>query len=344
MWAVNPGSYAILELFTENNEETLLANEGMMIWGNMNSVYAQASEGYNSGSDFSAISYKFEGWSSPNEIGYMESHDEERIAYGDELYGNSGGIYKIKDTTTTIKRQELCNTSFLTIPGPKMIWMFGELGYDTSINYNGRTGDKPVLWNYYFDPRRKQLHNVVSSLINLKETYPVFSTSNYSIFASGNIKQIELLGNDTDVEILGNFDVYGDSYTLTFPSTGPWYEFFTGDTLNLTSTSYEFNLNPGEYRLYSNYVFKGSGTLSAINQKLQSNVSVFPNPFVDNIYLNSNKPIVKASLWNMTGQEVLSQKGGSLNSVQAGGLESGMYILFVQFNDGTNQEFKVLKH
>ncbi len=47
IWKVNPNAYAILELFTANNEETILANYGLMIWGNMNNNYCQAAMSYN---------------------------------------------------------------------------------------------------------------------------------------------------------------------------------------------------------------------------------------------------------------------------------------------------------
>src|SRR5438045_2666399 len=76
-----------------------------------------------------------------------------------EKYGNSFGSYTTRDTTTALKRIEQ-NAAFLfTIPGPKMIWDFGELGYDYSRCYlssNGEGGDcdtkldpKPIRWDYF---------------------------------------------------------------------------------------------------------------------------------------------------------------------------------------------------
>ena len=47
---------------------------------------------------------------------------------------------------------------FLTVPGPKMIWQFGEIGYDYTIEHNGRTGEKPVVTAEYMAvPARKAL-------------------------------------------------------------------------------------------------------------------------------------------------------------------------------------------
>ena len=64
----------------------------------------------------------------------MESHDEERLMYKNIQFGNSSGSYNVKDLNTALKRVEMCGAFLFTIPGPKMFWEFGELGYDYSIN------------------------------------------------------------------------------------------------------------------------------------------------------------------------------------------------------------------
>ena len=65
----------------------------------------------------------------------MESHDEERMAYKNINFGNSSGAYNTKDTAVSLLRNEMCAAFLLSMPGPKMIWQFGELGYDYPINY-----------------------------------------------------------------------------------------------------------------------------------------------------------------------------------------------------------------
>ena len=54
-----------------------------------------------------------------------------------------------------------------------MIWQFGELGYDISINSNGRLGEKPIHWEYKDDADRKALMQVYANLAYLKKKYPV---------------------------------------------------------------------------------------------------------------------------------------------------------------------------
>jgi hypothetical protein len=68
---------------------------------------------------------------------------------------------------------ELVSAFLFTIPGPKMLWQFGELGYDYSINRctdgtiknECRLSNKPIRWDYLNDPRRKSVYNTYSSLI-----------------------------------------------------------------------------------------------------------------------------------------------------------------------------------
>jgi pullulanase/glycogen debranching enzyme len=190
IWSVVPDAYVILEHFCANTEETELANYGMMLWGNMNSNYSEASMGKidATSSLIINISYKQRGWGFPNLVGYMESHDEERLMYNNITSGNSNSSYNIKDLSTALSRIQEAANLFIIVPGPKMIWQFGELGYDISINVNERLGDKPLPWsdglNYYSNSGRRKLFNTFASLIKLKNNYPVFSSSDFQLNTS----------------------------------------------------------------------------------------------------------------------------------------------------------------
>ncbi len=156
IWKYDSTAYVILEHFAVDSEEQVLTNYGMLSWGNMNYNYNEATMGWHDSgkSDFTRVSYKVRGFSKPHLIGYMESHDEERLMYKNLTYGNSSGNYNIKNLATALERIKLAGAFFFTVPGPKMIWQFGELGYDYSIEYNGRTGPKPIRWGYFLDVNR----------------------------------------------------------------------------------------------------------------------------------------------------------------------------------------------
>lgn len=254
VWNNNPTNkpYVIFEHLSDNSEETVLANYGIMLWGNMNHAYNENTMGWSGSEDLSWISYKNRGWNNPNLVGYMESHDEERLMYKNLTFGNSSNpAYDVKDLNIALSRQELAGLFFFTIPGPKMIWQFGELGYDVSIDDPGRVDRKPIHWEYFDDVNRKKIYDVWSTLIKFKKEQPVFNTTDYTLNVSGLTKSIVLRDTSMDVVIVGNFDITSKSITPQFTQTGTWYEYFTGNEKSVTNTSESITLNPGEYRLYS---------------------------------------------------------------------------------------------
>ena len=194
----SPSSYCILEHLADNSEETVLSNYGMMPWGNENYNYNQASMGYATGWDFSYGIANQRGWSNNYLVTYMESHDEERLMYKNENFGNISGTYNIKDTATGLKRVAMTAAFWSMIPGPKMMWEFEELGYGYSINTctngtvnnNCRLDSKPIHWDYYNNANRRALYDVYSKLLNLKNNpayFPTFSTGSVNKNLSGSI-------------------------------------------------------------------------------------------------------------------------------------------------------------
>lgn len=247
--------YVILEHFAADAEEKELSDQGMMLWNNVNYNFTEASMGYLANSDFSRVFYSKHGFTkSENLITYMESHDEERMMYKNLNFGNSSGIYSVKDLATALRRQEMAAAFLFGVPGPKMIWQFGELGYDVSIDNNGRTGEKPVRWDYKDQADRKALYNAYSRFIRMKKNNPVFSSPAASYSLSGGIKYIKLEDGDNIVVIVGNFDVVQQAANVDFGSTGLWYEAMGGTNLNLSSPAYTATLAPGEYHIYSRKV------------------------------------------------------------------------------------------
>jgi 1,4-alpha-glucan branching enzyme len=289
--SANPNAYVILEHFADNSEEIELSSNNMLLWGNLNYNYNEATEGWNTGSmsDFSWISYKQRGWADPHLVGYMESHDEERLMYNNiHLGNNSNSQYKVRDTTQSLKRNGMAAAFFYTIPGPKMLWEFGELGYDYSINYpcmtsDCRLSDKPPRWDYYDQWQRRYLFNTCASLINLKITNDAFRSTNYSVSLTGPLKHINIISPAMNVVVVGNFDVYQGTITPGFSQTGQWYDFFTGDTLNVANLTDQVSLLPGEYHIYTTVKlpkpqFTGIGDPTIRVQQNGRYSLVYPNP------------------------------------------------------------------
>jgi hypothetical protein len=249
-------AYVIFEHLAVNEEEKVLADYGIMLWGNMNHNYSEAVNG-NTNTDLDwALSDK-RGWSDTHLIPYMESHDEERLMVRALNEGLSSGDYDIRQPDVALERVKLASAFFYTLPGPKMLWQFGELGYDISINYNGRTGNKPVPFgdedglHYDEEEERVKLYKATAAIINLVNEYTdVFEDGTFSWTSTGQFRRISVSHTDLNVTIIGNFGVTQGSIQPDFQHSGTWYDFFAGSAVNITSTSANIVLAPGEFHIY----------------------------------------------------------------------------------------------
>ena len=252
--SIDPKLYVILEDFASNQEENELANEGMMTWTNLSSPGEQSTMGYPTGPtwDLSGLFYDGYGFANPYAlVAYFESHDEERLQFKNTAYGNSSGSYNVKDLATGLKRDEMGAAFMFSSPGPKMLWQFGERGYDLSIDNNGRLGDKPPHWEYMNDANRRHLFKVYSQMIKWKIANPVFTSTTFKYSLNSAVKTIQMTDASNSIEVVGNFDVAQQTATVTFPATGTWVDNFTGTTINVATVGYSMTLAPGEYHLYS---------------------------------------------------------------------------------------------
>ncbi len=346
VWSVDSTSYVILEHFTDNDEETVLSNYGMMIWGNINYDFSQAAKGLQStlkGLDYTAL-----GWNDPHLVGYMESHDEERMMYRVLNEGASQGDYNTRLLPTALKRIEAASAIFLSVPGPKMLWKFGELGYDYSINRctdgtinnNCRLDNKPIRWDYQQDPDRKRLFDVISSLIYLKETYPTFSTTDFQ-FNDGNlfVKAVHLNHPDMDATALANFRVINSDVIPKFQYPGTWYEYFTGDSIVVTDTEKRITFAPGEYRIYtSKRIVPPGGFVTATHDLTQQEIGIYPSLISGQTEVHgiipSDSEIKSVKVIDMTGRQFevnFDQHGdGEFSISLPQDLPGGMYFIYLQ--------------
>ena len=219
-------AYVILEHFCDSKEEKELAADGMHLWRNLNNAYCQSAMGYSQDSSFGGLYEETPAW-----VGFMESHDEERMAYKQTQWGD--GVLKT-DLKARMEQLELNTTFFLTVPGPKMVWQFGEMGYDISIEENGRTGKKPLHWEYLDNADRKELHDVYVDLMKLRNDYPELFSSSAALtwkvgtadWNNGRSLLLESVAGKKLV-VVGNFT--HAAIDVAFPAAaGNWKDYFTG--------------------------------------------------------------------------------------------------------------------
>ena len=351
----SPGSYCILEHFCDNTEEIELSNYGMMLWGNSNYNFQEAAMGWVATSNFEYGIFKVRNWTQPHLVTYMESHDEERMMYKNLLFGNSSGSYNTKDLSTALKRMEMCASFFTMIPGPKMIWEFGELGYDYSINHctngtvnnNCRLDPKPIRWDYLQSISRQRLFDIYAALLKLR-FHPLykngFLTDRVTQNLAGAFKWLQITTDTSNVCIIGNFDVTAATNTVTFQNSGTWYDYLNGNTFTATGTPQTITLQPGEFHLYLNRNVTNVVTtpVSNINnQPVTFNITVYPNPLIDNGVLeieNEELGVASMQLYNGSGQKVFEKKLGiltkgihkiSLDKNERNSFSPGIYLLRV---------------
>ncbi|MBP9480488.1 MAG: T9SS type A sorting domain-containing protein [Parabacteroides sp.] len=325
--AVHPGAYTILEHFCDNTEEMELADNGMMLWGNMNNAFCQSLMGWNTETNFSRTSAKYRGWSDNLLIAYQESHDEERTMYKAKTFGTAPVM---ASTSIQLDRAAVNAAFLLTIPGPKMIWQFGELGYDISINENGRTGRKPIKWEYLQDPDRADLHYTYSTLLALRNEYPqVFAsptTESLRVTESywDNGRTVTLQHPDVDVVLVGNYNTTSASVTIPYTKTGTWYDVFTGDSYTVTdiSTPAPATLPANSFRLLTSE----KTTVDNETITLPAAAVVYPNPTTGFVQFSDAASAKQVTLFNTLGQQVL-QRNVTGGTMQIGNLPAGPYFM-----------------
>lgn len=238
--ATNNKAVMICEHFCDNAEESELAAAGILMWRNLNNAYCQTGMGWQTESDFSGMYDKRGAW-----VGFMESHDEERVGYKQKTWGN----YTLKTSLTDRVKWAKANAAFcLTVPGPKMIWQFGELNYDysinsnyegTSINEGNRTGRKPSAFvlGYDTDAERTKLYDAYAKLLKIRSSHPGLfdkdATFSWKVSASywEKGRSLSLTDGSDGLVVMGNFTDREIKMAVSLPLPGnTWYRLDNGNS------------------------------------------------------------------------------------------------------------------
>lgn len=363
--------YLILEHFAADGEERELASyrvdegmPGMMLWNNANHAFSEAAMGYhsNNGSNF-AHAYFGDGgrnWTLPHLVSYMESHDEQWLMLKMRKFGNDGpNGYDVKSLPTALERMKLAGAFFFTTPGPKMMWQFGELGYgsgpreclknngdgDCLATDPGRTDQKPIRWEYYNDELRQKLFRTWAELLRLRREHSVFRDPETTVqqAVAGPVKRITLLHEETNVLVVGNFDVNSRELDVPFPHDGTWFDFFAGSSVEVGAGSLRMLLLPGEFHLFtSEWVEPAQPGLITVDVEDERALPAafaldqnYPNPFNPSTQIRFSLPKAghaRLEVFDMLGRSVGVLVDDDLpagsHSVQfdASTIASGLYL------------------
>ena len=371
-WSLDPTHYTIFEHLGTDGEEQQWANyrisespsKGVMMWGKMSDEYATLTKGY--ASDVSRVGNSSRGFTNRRLVGYAESHDEERTMYKTLTEGNTAG-QSARILNNALKRMSTMAAMHLLVPGPKMIWHFGELGWDSSI-YTCNNGSinnpsdptpgdckldkKPQpQWanNWLGDANRSIVYNDWAKMNTLKINEPVFE-GNYAISPDGaasNLRQRMYIWDDAipasslkNVVVISNFSVAALSIIPNFPYVGTWYNLMDNSSISVTNTATALNIPAGEFRIYGNQL---APSLANTEFELTKSIALYPNPATNSFSVTNATSEVQ--IYTITGQLVKNFKGSfdTNHSFSIDDLTQGVYLVKITDNNQRQSTAKLIK-
>jgi 1,4-alpha-glucan branching enzyme len=364
-WQYDPNFYVIFEHLGSGGsaaEESGWADygrsgdtKGIMLWRKMTDPYANLLKG--NYADLSGVTdavgsantkYRF--------IGYAESHDEERTVYKaiTEAGQTQGNLFKAH------QRLSAMGALHLLVPGPKMIWQFGELGWDKSlwtcnngvVSYSApdcKLDTKPIpQWteNWLADANRLAIYNNWSKMINLKKSEDVFENGDFSWnFTTTGSPRLDIWTSTVASATLSYVFVrtnFSDATLTTpayFPYAGTWYNLIDNSPITVTDTAMSIAIETGGFRVYGNK----PNTLSVNEIESTKSISLSPNPA--STYFTLNGDVQNVQIYSITGQLVKSFKSNFTNESQfeISDLNNGLYLVRAFDINNTEVTMKLIK-
>jgi hypothetical protein len=289
----------------------------------------------------------------------MESHDEERLNFRNKEYGKVSASYSSKHAGTSLERIKAASVLFYTIPGPKMLWQFGELGYDYSINTcedgtvadNCRVSPKPVKWEYIDEINRHNLSVHTADLINLHTNYSVFTVGQATIVKDSLINDVQIKNvpytanpvsaDEMNAQAVANLHLTEKTVTINFPHTGIWYDYYTGGLpINVTAVPYRMKLSAGGYKLFTDVPI-GRGPVTDVEEDRSTSFHIYPNPTNGRFRLGPLEPS-QIKLFDLRGSELRFVQEGEEFDISL--LPTGLYILQTVNANGKKATSKIIKY
>ena len=360
-WSWDPTSYVIFEHLGTDSEEAAWANykiaegKGVMMWDKETNPYNQNTMGFATNSNFNRVKYSAHGFTERRAMSYGESHDEERIMYKNINFGAAGA----NTLAEALQRQKSYGAVFLTVPGPKMIWQFAELGFDKSIfmctngtvntDTDATPGDckldpKPSAFglNYDTDAARKSVYDTWAKILEIRLSSQVFNTKTFNV-ESGNLMPRIFIWNDASTEplknvvILANFTTSSQSIVPDFPYTGNWVNLMDNSAVPVASTTAPITIEAGGFRIFGNA--PALATSETGNVKNAVSLVITQNPVTNGTanlrYTNADNGTL--AIYDLSGKLVKSVKTAKSNgdeAVSINGLKSGMYLIQLKSDKG----------
>ncbi len=344
--AVSEDAYFILEHWNRWGEQSALINKGMMCWDNTSHAYYELAMGWFDGTNSSALNNA----NRDNYVSYAESHDEERCQYKATQYGN-GEIKTNKAVRLSRVASYVAMSTMLN--GPQMMWMFEELGYDISIEENGRTGTKPVpeTKKFYVDTDRMNQYQIIGQINQLRTRIlpQVFegNPTSQDLAHKHPVRSVIWGEGVNRVFVVSNVSTTPQEISLP-EGTANWYDYLTNNN-NAIAEGTKITLPAGTVKVYTaqyfqlpevptEYAFDDYVNIDDVDFK--SNCVIYPTISEDIVFIETTEEIKSVDVINIQGQKVISE--GNVNSINVSSLPSGLYMVIVNFNE-TQEAYKIYR-
>ena len=373
-WSLDEDHFVIFEHLGSENEEKEWANhrynegKGIMMWGKMTDSYNELTMAQNGNKNINGIGHNSRPlFNGPRVVGYPESHDEERLMFKNLEFGNTSNTsHNIQDLNTALSRMSALGALSAMVPGPKMIWHFGELGMENSIftcnngtvnlpgdgdgNGDCKLDTKPQpqwMENWLTDAIRGAIYADWSRLHALKINEPVFE-GDYTIDSGDFTPRIDVFDASipntalSNVIILANFDVTTQSIDTNFPAgvTSTWYDLMdpSGNT-TISNSATSISIPAGQFRILGNQ----QAEALSIDEEALLGFSIYPNPTTTSFSVNSN--VSDIEIYDLSGKLVKSFKGefNRTDRFDISSLNTGMYIVKIENSNNQVKTSKLVK-
>ena len=328
MEEVNPNAYFINENLAGAQEENAMAAFGQLNWANVNTQGGQYAMGYasNSGLDRFYAPNDSRTWGST--VSYLESHDEQRLAYMQNTNGASG----IKGSiVNSMHRLGSAAAQMMMAPGAHMVWMFSELGNpqnNKDASGGNNTDPKTVNWKYFDNANRHGLYEDYAQLALVRAKNPEMFGSDVqvSLKCSTNDwnagRSIVLTNGSKQIILAVNPNTSGDPINISVP-----FKTFSNDDYQLMARSYDtapsYNASAGYITVAPNcYAVVGSKDLVEVEEVIGDSARM--HVIAADGMITIEGATAPVSIYNLAGQLLYRAEPAAQIQVP---LDGGIYIV-----------------
>lgn len=328
MREVNPYAYFINENLAGAKEENEMAADGELNWANVNYAGCEYAMGWLTNSNLNRMWAKKDSRTAGSTVAYLESHDEERLAYKQDMWGATGVVGDVK---VSMQRLGSAAAQMILVPGSHMIWMFSEMGnaQSTKSENGNNTSPKIVNWALLDEPNHAGLKDCYSELIAIRlNNNSLFAEdSNYTLNFSQNSKCRTASSTNEDKEI---YLVVNPTINQTLTQE---VKFLSDDNNNyyVASKSYESNpifdaaakavtIEPNCYAVFGSKSLLMEGGLSKVENDATHIYGVYGGIRIDDAAGD-------AEVYALDGSKVAKAHKADLNEGGVISLPAGIYVV-----------------